>query len=343
MESSAPKQQTLAEFLAPKKSLRIWQIILAALLSLMILGTVYEFTKPKPDAVQMSAALDSSTYSYVDITLLSPWLLKVTGDSDYTLYEAMDAEGNWFLVTLDDAKAAELSALQDAYNASSSADPQTFVLPEPVRLTGVTHTTDLDDADRIAQMYDNETQSSILAFYGSNYLAAGEDNRDGGAYGYILGALLVACFLIIVSVGTSSQRKNYRKSEQRLYELGKLEEAEAEFSSPESIRFEKSKLVLSKQFVFCGASGWILPYGDIGWVYQRVQRSYGIPIGKQIITGLVDGKTAAIANKAVNDQLLTDAARTIYTANPDCLIGYSFENIKLYKQRVKEYKQSHPK
>ena len=155
--------------------------------------------------------------------------------------------------------------------------------------------------------------------------------------------LVVAIFLIIVSVGTSSQRKNYRKSEQRLYELGKLEEAETEFSSPESIRFEKSKLVLSKQFVFCGASGWILPYGDIGWVYQRVQRSYGVPIGKQIITGLVNGKTAAIASKAVNDQLLTDVARTIYTANPDCLIGYSFENIKLYKQRVKEYKQSHPK
>ena len=343
MESNAPKQQTLAEFLAPKKSQRIWQIILAALLSLMILGTVYEFTRPKPDAVQMSTTLDSSTYSYVDITLLSPWLLNVTGDNNYTLYEAMDAEGNWFLLTLDDAKVAELSALQNAYNAYSPNDPQAFALPEPIRLTGVTHTTDLDDLDRIAQMYDNVTRDDVLAIYGTKYLAEGENNQDGNAYGYIFGAVLIACFLIIVSVTTSAQRKNYQKSEQRLYELGKLEEAEAEFSAPESIRFEKSKLVLSKQFVFCGASGWILPYGDIGWVYQRVQRSYGVPIGKQIITGLVNGKTAAIASKAVNDQLLTDVARTIYTANPDCLIGYSFENIKLYKQRVKEYKQSHPK
>lgn len=343
MEANAAKQQTLAEFMAPKKSLRIWQIILAALLSLMILGAVYEFTKPKPGPVQMSTALESSTYSYVDITLLSPWLLKVTGDHEYTLYEAMDAEGNWFLLTLDDSKVAELSALQDAYNASSTADPQTFVLPEAVRLTGVTHGTDLDDASRIAEMYDNETQASILAFYGSNYLAEGENNQDGNAYGYIFGGLLIACFLIIVFVGTSSQRGNYRKSEQRLYELGKLEEAEAEFSAPESIHFEKSKLVLSKQFVFCGASGWVLPYGDIGWAYQRVQRSYGVPIGKQIVAGLINGKTAILASKAVNDQLLTDTARTIYTANPECLIGYSFDNIKLYKQRVKEYKQSHPK
>jgi hypothetical protein len=41
--------------------------------------------------------------------------------------------------------------------------------------------------------------------------------------------------------------------------------------------------------------------------------------------------------------MLTETARAIYAANPDCLIGYSFDNIKTYKQRVKEYKQSHPK
>jgi len=41
--------------------------------------------------------------------------------------------------------------------------------------------------------------------------------------------------------------------------------------------------------------------------------------------------------------VLTDTARAIYTANPNCLIGYSFDNIKLYHQRVKEYKLNHPK
>ena len=343
MEANTANQQTLSEFMAPKKSLRIWQVILAVLLSLMILGAAYEFTKPKPGPVQMSTALDSSTYSYVDITLLSPWLLNVTGENDYTLYEAMDAEGNWFLITLEDAKVAELSALQDAYNAYSPADPQAFALPEPVRLTGVTHTTDLDDIDRIAQMYDNVTKDDVLGIYGTKYLAEGENNQDGNAYGYIIGGVFIACFLVIVVVQVSAKRKNYRNSEQRLYELGKLEEAEAEFSAPESIHFEKSNMILSKQFVFCGASGWVLPYGDIGWAYQRVQRSYGVPIGKQIIAGLTNGKTAVLASKAVNDQLLTDAVRTIYTANQNCLIGYSLDNIKLYKQRVKEYKQSHPK
>ena len=45
----------------------------------------------------------------------------------------------------------------------------------------------------------------------------------------------------------------------------------------------------------------------------------------------------------VNETVLSETARAIYTANPNCLIGYSFDNIKLYRQRVKEYKLSHPK
>ena len=45
----------------------------------------------------------------------------------------------------------------------------------------------------------------------------------------------------------------------------------------------------------------------------------------------------------LNDEVLSATAQAVYAANPNCLIGYSFDNIKLYKLRVKEYKQNHPK
>ena len=38
MDANSTRQQTLSEFMAPAKSARIWQIIFAVLLSLMILG-----------------------------------------------------------------------------------------------------------------------------------------------------------------------------------------------------------------------------------------------------------------------------------------------------------------
>lgn len=346
MDATTEKQQTLTEFMTPGKSLRIWQIILAVLLSLMILGAVYEFGKPQKEPVRMDISLSGDTYCYLDVALVSNWLLKVTGDENYTLYEAMDPDGNWFILDLDDATLATLSVQAEAYTSyyTEYADNQAdFPLPEAVRLTGMTHYLASDDVAQIASLFDNATSANITEFYGSNYFNEGASDQYSGAILYIVGGVLFGIFLLVIVLQGSVQRKNYRKSEERLYELGILDAAEAEFSSPESIRFPKSKLILSKQFVFCGSSGLVLPYQDIGWIYQRTQRSYGIPVSKQIIAGLVSGKSTQLANRAVNDEVLTAAAQAVYAANPNCLIGYSFDNIKLYNQRVKEYKQNHPK
>ncbi len=343
MEAQSGKQQTLAEFLAPRKSARIWQIITAALLSLMIIGAAYEFNKPKSEPVRMSAQLSSSTYCYMDVSMVSSWLLKVTGDNEYTIYEAMDPDGNWFLLTLDDEAYAKLTPQQEAYQTYFFGDATNFVVPDPVHFTGVTNTLNSDDAEQIASIFDNTTVSDMNSIYGTNYFDEGANNQSDGVWGYVMGAIFIGMFFLILTIQISAMRKNYRKSEARLYELGKLDAAEAEYNAPESQRFVKPQLILSKQFVYCGVSGWLLPYEDIGWAYQRTQRSYGIPISKQIVAGLNSGKTVILAAKGVNDSVLTDTARAIYTANPNCLIGYSFDNIKLFRQRVKEFKLSHAK
>jgi len=343
VESQSNKQQTLSEFLAPGKSVRVWQIIMAALLSLMIIGAAYEFNKPKADPVRMSTELDSGTYCYLDVSLVSDWLLKVTSDTEYTIYEAMDPDGNWYLLTLDNDVFATLSAQLEAYNIYFTNYSEDFSLPDPIRLTGMTHRLDSDDAQQIATAFENATGGDIITFYGANYFNEGASNLNDGVWGYVMGAVFFGMFFLILSINTGSIRKNYQKSEARLYEIGKSDDAEMEFSSPENLRYPKAKLILSRQFVYCGISGWVLPYEDIGWAYQRTQRSYGIPISKQIVAGLVNGKTVVIAARGVNDAVLTDTARAIYAANPTCLIGYSFDNIKLYRQRVKEYKLNHPK
>lgn len=332
--------------MSPAKGKRVWQIILAVLLSLMILGAVYEFSKPQAEPVRMSTALSGSTYCYVDVSLVSNWLLKVTGDENYTLYEAMDPDGNWFILNLDDETLALLSVQADAYQSyyTEYADKQAeFPLPEPVRLTGMTSYLDSDDAEQIASIYNNTTAADITGFYGKNYFNEGASDQYSGAVVYVFIGALVGIFLLVLVLQSSAQRKHYRASEERLYALGALDDAETEFNAPESTRFPKAKLVLSKQYVFSSSSGYVLPHEEIGWMYLRTQRSYGIPVGKQIMAGLVNGKSVILASRAVNDQLLSTAAQAIYSANPNCLIGYTFENIKLYNQRVKEYKQNHPK
>lgn len=341
MESQAEKQQTLTEFMTPGKALRVWQIIFAVLLTVMIIGAGYEFSKPQAEPVQMRYDLPSGTYAYLDIQLLSDWVLDITGEDDYTFYEAVDPDGNWFILSINQSQFSSFAPYYDAYNAYFAEDAN-YVYPEPIRVTGLTKSIASDEFDELADYY-GATSSEVENYFGSYYLDEGASNQYAGAVLYLVGAFLFGLFFLVVTLQAGGMRKNYQKSDIRLYELGKADDAEVEFSAPDSKHFPKAKLILSRQFVYCGSSGWVLPYEDIGWAYQRTQRSYGIAVGKQIIAGLANGKTIVLAARGVNDAVLTETARAIYEANPNCLIGYTADNIKLYRQRVKEYKLSHSK
>jgi hypothetical protein len=115
-------------------------------------------------------------------------------------------------------------------------------------------------------------------------------------YGYVLGLIFFGMFFLILLINTSAVRKNYRKSDSRLYELGKLDEAEAEYSAPESFRYPKSKLILSKQFVFCGVSGWIVPYEDIAGLPSDAAQLRN-PDLQTDRCGLNNGKTVVLVGK----------------------------------------------
>jgi hypothetical protein len=342
MEAPSERQQSMQEFFTPGKARRVWQIILAVLTSLMMIGAANEFTKPKPEPERMTHASSDETHSYIDVLLLSEWVYQVSGDENYTFYEAMDTDLNWFLVSLDEKAFQPLRAHVDAYNAYFTDDYLSYSYPEPTRLYGMPTYISSDDISDLSASY-GITLEEFDEIFGGYYLNEGASNANLYAMLFLVGAVIFGMFLLALVLQSTSARRNYRKSEQRLYELGMLDEAEIEFSASENVFFPKTRLKLSMQFVYCGSSGWVLPYTAIGWAYQRTQRSYGIAVGKQIVAGLVDGKTALLATQHVNDEVLTHTAQTIYDVNPNCLIGYSFDNIKLYHQRVKEYKQNHPK
>ena len=315
MDANTQTQQTLPEFMAPGKGARIWRLIFAILTSLMILGAAYEFTKPKPEPLRMTHASSDDTYSYIDVLLLSDWVYEMTGEENYTFYEAMDPDGNWFLINLDEETFEPLKKHVDAYYAYLSDDYTDYAYPAPTRLSGMPTYISFDDTQALSEYY-RVSFAEVGDFFGGYYLNEGASNADVNAVLYLTGAFLFGLAFLAIALQVSAVNRNYKKSEQRLYALGLLDAAEADFSAPQSVRFEKPRLILSERFVYSGSSGWVLPYEDIGWAYQRTQRSYGMTVAKHIMAGLVNGKTVALASRGVNDQVLTDTARAIYTANP---------------------------
>ena len=117
MEASTEQQISMQDYFAPSKGRRIAMIIFAALAALCIARAVFAMQKPAEEPAQMAHSLDGkSAYAYLDVQLLSDWVLRVTGDSNYTYYEAMDPDQNWYIVALDSATDEKLQPYIDAYN-----------------------------------------------------------------------------------------------------------------------------------------------------------------------------------------------------------------------------------
>ena len=342
METNSSPQQTLFEFFAPTKAQRVWRIILAILLTALIIGAAYEFSQPKPEPVRLTHETTDDIYSYLDVQLLSDWVYDPDDSDSYRYYEVMDPDENWFLINLDQETYDSLSAYSDAYNAYFSSDAQNYSYPVPHRLNGMPSYIGYDDVKTLANFYSLSIED-YESLFGSYYFNEGASNASENAMLYTTFGAIVGLFFLVVVLQISSTQKHRKKSEDRLYQLGLLDEAEAQLSDPDTIRFSKIRLALSKDFAYVGSSGYLLPYSDIGWLYKRTQRNHGITVATQLVAGTIYGKTVYIAPRLATDEFITSVAQKVLAKNPNCLIGYSFEISKTYYQRVREYKANNPK
>ncbi len=340
MEYQSTSQPTLHEFFSPSKAQRVWLLILSILTSLMIIGAAYEITKPKPEPVRMTHDLASGVYTYLDVQLLSDWVYDVSGDENYTFYEAMDPDETWFLIALDEQTFAQYGAYVDAYNAFFSDDYQSYSYPEPVRLTGMTSYIGYDDTSSLAEFYE-ASASDVTNYFGAYYLNEGANNSFAGAVAFVTFGAIFGIIVLIMALTPIFNTRRLQKSMDHLYTIGKQNDADLQFLDPDVECYDKLRLALSQDFVYAGSSGCILPYSEIGWLYKRVRRSYGVTVATQLIAGTVDGKTIVLAAQKASDDFITTVAQKVLSKNPTCLIGYSFERSKLYHQRVREYKAIH--
>lgn len=339
MDAHSNEHDSMQDFFAPPKGRRIAIFIFAAVLAAVVIGVFAIERKPLEEPVRLTHSLDKGTYSYLDVQLLSDWLIKATGEENYTYYAAMDPDGNWFIVSLDDDAAGRLDACYAAYQYYYSEDAPYAELPEPYRLYGVTGTVQNDDLSSLATYFD-ATQAEFSDYFGGGYFNEGARPSNDWEAALLAAGVFSLLFLLVLIAQAGVFRSNYKKSDERLYALGKCDDAAREFASANNLRFKRAKLVLSENFLFSGVSGAVVPYEDVLWVYKRVQRSYGVAVATSLNVGLIDGRSVALAARGVTDELTEQAAAAVRRKNPGAVFGYSAEKRRQYRRAVKEYKQN---
>ena len=341
MDASASQQISMQDFFAPPKGRKIAMAIFAALTALFIIGAVFAGRKPMENPTRMTRSLDGkSVYAYLDVQLLSDWVLRVTGDSNYTYYEAMDPDQNWYIVSLDSATAEKLQPYIDAYSDFFTDGAPDVQIPEPYRITGMTYPLSSDDVSSLASSY-SVSETAYTDYFGACYLDEGTtpDNTDLALFA--VGAATCLMVLLILLAVSSSARRNYKRSDARLYELGKTDDAEFEFASLQNLRFERSRFILGEHFAYCSETGVVAALEDVAWLYKRQQRSHGIVVSTQLMAGLKNGRQFTLANRYVTDELIDAVFQAATRQNPDMLFGYSFDCARQYRALTREYKQNH--
>jgi len=98
----------------------------------------------------------------------------------------------------------------------------------------------------------------------------------------------------------------------------------------------KGKLILTENFVFCKATGYIFTYDEIIWAYKHRQTNtvFFIPIividSLYLATKGMKPKLVVSMGKDKSDDI-KNAILEIYAHNGNCLIGYTNENVEKYK------------
>ena len=151
--------------------------------------------------------------------------------------------------------------------------------------------------------------------------------------------MFAGVILLTLIAITASARKNYKTSDERLYALGKTDDAEFEFTAMDNLRFEKSKLILSEHFAYSGST-------VILW---RMRISFGSTSAFSATTASLFPRSSSRAHQRTfrgagqplcDDELIEQAVTKILSQNPNVLVGYSFDYARQYRAKVKEFKQT---
>ena len=271
--------------------------------------------------------------SYLNISWLSSEFA-VRDDITDAFYYAYD--GNYYyIVFLDKEKATELLNIDLQNN--------------PVKIIGVTKNIP-DDVKKIAiedynsSIEDGEEKLTYERFgrvFGNIYLDQTSDISDTSSMYVIFGFLLIFGGVIATIAGIISLRKIL--SRLRVISDVDVHLLDTEMSSSEAFYYNKVKVYLTPNYLIL-LDGRIIyyKYSDILWMYsyEYAHKSFKEIKAIKILTR--DAKTTMFANLTFSTRtenaIYDEIWNTIASKNPNIKLGYNTENVKYFREVVKDIK-----
>lgn len=322
-----------------KNLLIVGLLLLIVTIILIYLGVKNE-NKPLPTPENLSDIIvnkkyDEDKYVYLDVAI-KPYLFAVYEtdgkEDDAKYYLVMDKDNKLYILYMKEEKYKELNV--------DSIDEN------PIRVYGITKKITNDIKDLAISSYNGLMEGEYLTkdnfkdWVGQVYLDNKSAVNDSSLY--YLGAFLSGLFFIIVIITyiviIIKNKKTFKNMTNE--ELAKID---SEISMMSTSEYADMKFYLLKDYIVDLANSMIiLKYSDIIWAYPFEQRYNGLLVNKCIRLVDKNNKMYDVANTKVlnknKDEIIQEILRKLLEKNSDLILGFTNDNRKLVKEKIKETK-----
>lgn len=224
------------------------------------------------------------------------------------------------------------------------------ITTNPIRIQGVTKQTTKDIKELALDAYNDGldaseqlTMAEFNDYFGEVYLDLTVENSAvaGIQIGLFILFLLFGGILFVVGL---YEVFSFNKSLKKLDAM-RVEDLDNEMNDKEAFYYSKAHLYLTRNYIInFGGTFRIIPYKDVLWMYRYEQRTNGIKTAQSLKVLTNEGKTYSIANIDLvtkkSKEIFEEIWDTIAKKNENILLGYTKENIRAMKEKVKEIKKN---
>lgn len=322
------------------KTLLIVGLFLLVITIVLIYLGIQNENKPLPNPENLSELVankkfDEDVYAYLDVAI-KPYLFAVYEtdgvEEDAKYYLVMDKDNYLYVLYMKEDKYKEL-------NVDSIKDT-------PIRVLGITKRIKSDIKELAISSYNELMEDEYLTkdnfkdYVGLVYLDTKAEVNDSSLY--YLGAFLSGFFFLIIIITyiviILKNKKTFKNIPQE--ELAKID---SEISQMSNSEYVDMKFYLLKDYVADLANNIVIvKYSDIVWAYPYEQRYNGLLVNKCIKLVDKNNKMYDVANTKVlnknKDEIIQEILRKLEEKNSNIILGFTNENRKIVKEKIKELK-----
>jgi len=182
--------------------------------------------------------------------------------------------------------------------------------------------------------YDLEiTNKNFETYFGSIYLDTTIKGEFQTVY-FIIGGLLIIIGAIM-AIDSRIKNKNIGNILNH-YSEGERENILSEFSDETNVKFNKGKIVLTRNyFINTDSNLRVIEYKDMAWVYSFEEYVNGVPSHLSLIIYTTTKERITINKGALNKKNkaeIQEIMEIFYRENNEIIFGYNYDNRKLAEQ-----------